>query len=214
MSELWFTSDHHFGHANILSYCKGRAERWSSVEEMNVGLIERWNAVVAPTDRVYVLGDAAMGKRAETVPLYRQLNGRKVLVPGNHDNCWEKGRDGSGSTPGKLAKHEAQYMEWGGFEHILQPPMCVHYDGVLVWLTHLPPIECGDHKEGEAVYDNEIRFFKERPPYPPDDAWMLCGHVHEAWKQHGRVINVGVDVWDYAPVNWKALKELMKEGGE
>jgi calcineurin-like phosphoesterase family protein len=41
---------------------------------------------------------------------------------------------------------------------------------------------------------------------------MLCGHVHEAWKRHVRVINVGVDVWDFYPVSVDQLLEVMKEG--
>ncbi len=73
-------------------------------------------------------------------------------------------------------------------------------------LTHLPPLEC-DKSDTLAF---ESRFVDQRPDYPPDDTWMLCGHVHEAWRQHGRVINVGCDVWDYAPVSAQRLVEIIE----
>jgi calcineurin-like phosphoesterase family protein len=56
MEKVFFTSDTHFGHANIIKYC-GRP--FASVEEMNRELIARWNAVVGPRDTVYHLGDRA-----------------------------------------------------------------------------------------------------------------------------------------------------------
>lgn len=211
MSKLWFTADLHFGHARILEYCTGRAKLWSSVEEMNRGLVERWNAVVSLKDHVMILGDLAMGKRAETVPLLRECNGTKDLVPGNHDNPWEHGRDGSGTTESKLITHRENYYKWGDIRVIRQPPCELMLDmRYKVVLSHLPPIECGDHKAGEIVYDNEVRFTHLRPPYP--EGWMLCGHVHEAWKQHGRVVNVGVDVWNYQPVAATTLVELIEKG--
>lgn len=178
---------------------------------MNLGLIERWNAVVAPEDHVIILGDLAMGKRAETVPLLKRCHGSKDLVPGNHDNCWDKGRDGSGTTKSRLMTHCLNYREWGGLLGIMQPPKWVTLSpSRCVQVSHLPPIECGDHKAGEAVYEHEARFVEHRPPYP--EGWMLCGHVHEAWRTHGRVVNVGVDVWNYQPVAASTIVELIERG--
>ena len=80
----WFTSDLHFGHRNIIGYC-GRP--WGTVEAMNAGLIEGWNAVVAPEDRVYVLGDFSLHGRADAVAMWLgMLKGEKHLVRGNHDD--------------------------------------------------------------------------------------------------------------------------------
>lgn len=206
MSTLWFTSDLHFGHARILEYCKGRAALWSTVEDMNRGLVERWNAVVQPQDTVIILGDLAMGKRAETVPYLQWCAGLKVLVPGNHDSCWEYGRDGYGSTPSQLMKHRRDYQTWGGIDDIwLNSAEFMLDNRIKVVLSHLPPLECDAHPE-------EARFVGLRPPYP--EGWMLCGHVHEAWQQHGRVINVGVDVWDYQPVNVTTLIARVESEGK
>jgi calcineurin-like phosphoesterase family protein len=81
----YFTADQHFGHQNIIEYC-GRP--FHSVGEMNAVLVANWNAVVGPHDTVHVLGDVAMGRREESMPLIGRLAGHKILYPGNHDRCW------------------------------------------------------------------------------------------------------------------------------
>src|SRR6185312_6859120 len=87
MSE-WFTSDHHFGHAKILELLPD-SRPFRDVEEMNGALVDAWNSVVRPGDTVWHLGDVSLGNRRETLALIGpQLNGRKRLVPGNHDYVW------------------------------------------------------------------------------------------------------------------------------
>jgi len=83
MAKVFFTSDTHFNHANIIKYC-GRP--FASVEEMNREMIARWNAAVAPEDTVYHLGDFAMGKPSQWQDILRQLHGaKKILIIGSHD---------------------------------------------------------------------------------------------------------------------------------
>lgn len=84
MKNIWFTSDQHFGHANIIEYEK-ESRPFNSVEEMNECLVDRWNSVVYPGDTVYCLGDFAFGRRNVTLYASR-LNGKKRLVLGNHDS--------------------------------------------------------------------------------------------------------------------------------
>ncbi len=86
--KVFFTSDTHFSHANIIRYC-GRPYR--SVEEMNRDMIARWNAVVQPEDTVFHLGDFALGEVEEWPAILAQLNGaKKILVRGNHDRAVRK----------------------------------------------------------------------------------------------------------------------------
>lgn len=82
MPNTWFTSDTHFGHANIIKYCK---RPFSSVEEMDKTLIANWNNVVAPGDTVYHLGDFAVGG-GEAGDYILALNGIIKFVRGNHDH--------------------------------------------------------------------------------------------------------------------------------
>jgi len=82
LSKIFFTSDTHFGHKNILEYCK---RPFSSVEEMDKRLIENWNNVVKPDDIVFHLGDFAFCGSNRIREIRNQLNGKIILVKGNHD---------------------------------------------------------------------------------------------------------------------------------
>jgi calcineurin-like phosphoesterase family protein len=78
----WFTSDHHWGHANIIRFCN---RPFANVEDMNEALIENWNRVVGKNDVVYHLGDLFWMPTAEAKAVREQLNGRIRLIKGNHD---------------------------------------------------------------------------------------------------------------------------------
>ena len=90
---LWFISDTHFRHSNILTFTRedGTPLRpFSSVEEMDELMIERWNAVVRPSDHVWHLGDVTMlrGNAIKTIDhsIMARLAGHKRLILGNHDH--------------------------------------------------------------------------------------------------------------------------------
>lgn len=184
----FFSSDFHFGHQNIIGYCR---RPFSSVEEMNEMLVSKWNALVGPSDVVHVLGDVAMGRRDETLRFVGQLAGRKILYPGNHDRCWY----GHGPS---AAKFEKEYLA-AGFDEIRQGPHKLRVAGRLVTLCHLP--YRGDSGDTD-------RFNKFRPV--DEGLWLLHGHVHDKWRQNGRMINVGVDVWDFTPVSEGRIADLME----
>ncbi len=80
----FYVADTHFNHANILEM---QPRPFSSIAEHDEHLIARWNAVVAPDDVVYHLGDFALGlNNPERIQgIFARLNGRKFLVYGNHD---------------------------------------------------------------------------------------------------------------------------------
>lgn len=82
MSNLFFTSDNHWFHTNIIKYCN---RPFSSVDEMNEGLIERWNAVVKPNDTVWTLGDVVFSDINNIEGIIKRLNGNLHIVLGNHD---------------------------------------------------------------------------------------------------------------------------------
>ena len=123
--DIWFTADHHFDHANIIKYCH---RPFSSTEEMNEIMIQRWNECVLPEDTVYHLGDFALTCWQRCQDIRSRLNGRIVLIKGNHD------------------RHSAAYYVRAGFDKVHKGEICLRlpeiYAGVLV-LTHkpLPPIE-------------------------------------------------------------------------
>ena len=83
MGKIFFTSDLHFGHENVIGFDN---RPFSSVEEMDAELIKRWNEKVSAGDLVYVLGDFIWKTRNNDAPaLLNSLNGQKYLIKGNHD---------------------------------------------------------------------------------------------------------------------------------
>lgn len=91
MNNIWFTSDTHFGHNNIIKYC---LRPFANAAEMDEAMVERWNAKVKPGDRVYHLGDFAQGNIERQIKTFNKLNGQKFLIKGNHDDmkaCHEMG---------------------------------------------------------------------------------------------------------------------------
>jgi calcineurin-like phosphoesterase family protein len=88
LTELFFVSDTHFGHANILTFrgLDGELIRpgFSSVEEMDELMVENWNKVVPENAHVYHLGDVCFGK-AHIHKIMPRLKGKLRLVVGNHD---------------------------------------------------------------------------------------------------------------------------------
>lgn len=83
----FFTSDLHFGHANIIKYCN---RPWESVEGMDVSLIANWNSVVGQEDKVWILGDVFFCNEQRAKEILYHLNGEKHLVLGNHDKMIRK----------------------------------------------------------------------------------------------------------------------------
>lgn len=87
MSEtVFFTSDTHFGHKLMLADSRRCPRPWTTVDEMNEGLIDNWNDRVKPGDRVYHLGDFSFMTSGKTLEVIKRLNGFIHLVRGNHDN--------------------------------------------------------------------------------------------------------------------------------
>ena len=81
--KIFFTSDLHFGHENVIRFDN---RPFNTVEEMDEEMIKRWNAKVGKDDIVYVLGDFIWKAATnEAVSIIRRLNGQIILIKGNHD---------------------------------------------------------------------------------------------------------------------------------
>jgi calcineurin-like phosphoesterase family protein len=180
----FFTSDLHFGHKNVIEFCN---RPFKDVEEMDAELIRRWNVVVKENDEIFILGDMFFCGKIRAKEILNQLNGKKNLIMGNHD--W-----------GKLKKHRAE--EFG--LNMIVDSLCIRLAGKDVKLSHFPYKGSGDHMDGE---DGKERFSEYR--YQDEGGWLLHGHVHDEWLLRGKQINVGVDVWSYAPVSEYELIEII-----
>ncbi len=187
----WWSSDQHFGHTNIIRYC-GRP--FTDTDAMAAAMVDRWNDVVADSDEVWMLGDLVMNQLPVNLAAHvARLKGRKVLVPGNHDACWQGHRKGPRQVPA--------YYEVGGVAHIVDDPSPVVIAGQQLRISHFPYLIDTHH---------DLRYVEHRPD--DDGGWLLHGHVHEKWRQNGRQINVGVDAWDFAPVSDDTISETIHAG--
>jgi calcineurin-like phosphoesterase family protein len=191
----WFTSDLHFGHANILRFCD---RPFVDVNHMNTAIVNAMNERVSPDDELWILGDVAMGNVDVTLPLVRRLTaGRVVIVAGNHDRfhpCNKK------KATGWLERYE----RLTGAEVINGNTELTLTDGTRVQVSHFP--YAGDSYDRGHV----DRFAAFRPV--DNGGWLLCGHVHEKWRQFGRVINVGVDAWGGWPVSESEIASIISKG--
>lgn len=91
-AKIWFTSDTHFGHKNILKYSTNRQNDMGlslddpdMMKKHDAMLIQRWNMTVKKHDTVYILGDFSFASPEETRKILEKLNGKKHLIIGNHD---------------------------------------------------------------------------------------------------------------------------------
>lgn len=197
----WWTGDEHYGHIRICELA-GRpfphGEGPEAVGLMNKELIRRFNERVGEDDETIHLGDFAMGAIKETLPIVAQLDGWHDLVPGNHDRCFP----GYGKAQ--------QYLQWTGRYHSAGFRVLHFTDygcpktriaGEAARICHFP--YRGDSQDKD-------RYAAWRPQ--DDGCWLLHGHVHQKWRQRGRMINVGVDAWGGYPVSEEQIAELIGAG--
>ena len=86
---IWFTSDQHIGHGNILNFVSsvdGKPVRPGirDVVHMHERIIDGWNESIKDDDVVYCGGDIGWKKNSLEYVMPK-LNGRKRLILGNHD---------------------------------------------------------------------------------------------------------------------------------
>lgn len=106
MQDTWFISDTHFSHKNILSY---EQRPFKDTDEMDEVLIHNWNSVVKPHDLIFHLGDVFFCGSERQQEICTQLNGRKILIRGNHDKQY------SDTKFRKLGFEPFKYYVYGDF---------------------------------------------------------------------------------------------------
>ena len=115
--KIFFTADTHWRHENIIKYCN---RPFSSIEEHDKTLIERWNEIIPEDGIVFHLGDFAFASEQYIKDILEQLNGKKYLIFGNHD--W---------------KRMTKYVCTHYFEDVSQQ-MIIRIDDKIIYLNHFP----------------------------------------------------------------------------
>lgn len=149
----YFTADEHYGHTNIIKYCK---RPFNSIEEMDAILIENFNSKVTKADHTIHVGDFTF-KRPEKY--IKQLNGTHTFLRGNHDKwmnrtyheIWVKTIEGQTVVACHYAmrvwpqSHHGSYMLYG-HSHGKLPPLGLQWD-VGVDNNNYYPISFNELKE-------------------------------------------------------------------
>lgn len=188
--QVFFTSDTHFGHRNVLKFCNRPFE---SVKDMEQQLVANWNNFVTDQDIVFHLGDFSWwDSNTEITRICSKLNGKQIyLVPGNHDldKGWRK-------VPDRMTILGAVVQLW----------IRDHKTGELLFkavLSHYPLMTWNRREEGVPNLHGHLhglkgdgRDGKENPDLNLPYHWNQC--------------DVGVDVWDYKPVNLMALEVALE----
>ena len=179
---IFFTSDTHFSHANILKYCK---RPFANIDEHDKELIYRWNNVVPKDGIVFHLGDVAFGSSQRVKEILSQLNGKIHLVIGNHD--WRR----------IVSEHA-----WR-FENMTQQ-INMRIDGRHTILNHYPLL-CfsGSYRGADSTY--QLFGHVHTSPYTNDGLdnsrmQMLFPTQYD----------VGVDNNDYAPISWNTVNNIIQ----
>lgn len=146
---------------------------------MNWALVKNWNDKVRPEDTVYHLGDVAFRfqEKFEAIQhILRSLNGKKILILGNHDTHIKR--------MGSMFDSHMPYI----WHDVLQGPVMLN-----------PRVRMNHYPEWDAEFLNS-------------GGWHLHGHEHNDNSNRSyRMLDVGVDAQNYAPISYEEIFHIMKE---
>lgn len=191
MPNTFVTTDEHAWHKAIRDLCQ---RPFDSDREMVEELVRRHNKRVDPDATTFHLGDFWFGDRTDgrMAEYIASLNGKHVLVLGNHDRASMTATNGWA--------HQREYLD-AGFEAVVDVATLTLPEvskkkvpggaqARKVLMSHFP--YHADHKDNARYNTFRLR---------DEGMWLLHGHVHGLYTVRDRGVNLGVDVWDFTPVN-------------
>ena len=184
---LYFTSDLHFGHRNVIRFCN---RPFKNEKEMGDKLIENWNSTVTNDDIVFVLGDTFWFNDSRSIKkVLSRLNGETIyILPGNH-------------------------CDFSAYHRVDDERIVLCDDIVVLWLeSEGYPMEGW----GRKIYEIWMSHYPMMTwPHRENGALQLFGHIHskpdkrEGVDQdlplHWNQCDVGCDYWAYKPVKFETL---------
>lgn len=182
IQNIFFTSDNHFMHFNVIEYCNRPFE---SSDQMSKVMIQNWNSVVGKEDIIFILGDFCFSGSAQWSWLLDTLNGTKYLVWGNHDK-------GVPSTKFERMDNIINLL-------ILDPEI---KDGQRISLCHYPMLSWYQSHKGSWQLFGHVHG-KLSNKSLADDGFDITKAVTP------RQLDVGVDVHDFTPISYQEVKTII-----
>jgi len=194
--KIWFTSDPHYFHRRILELSN---RPFANLEQMHEVLIENYNKVVGPGDTVIWVGDCFFGPKVKSKEIMDRLNGKKILVKGNHDQS------------------DTRMIDIG-FDFVCHG-MTLFIRGHGVELKHYPFNPSGFQlAKQRSIFTkafwfrlfNPSKIIKYYQRAPVDyGQYLIHGHTHSKVKFRDRQIHVGVDAWNFKPVSISEIESYI-----
>jgi len=127
MPKTFLIADTHFGHTNIIKY---ENRPFADADAMDSQIVKNWNKTVSKNDKIFIAGDVSFHNKEKTAQIIQQLNGKKILVKGNHDkriNQWwlDIGFE-------EVSNYPIIYKEWFIIQH--EPPTYINEAMPFFWL--------------------------------------------------------------------------------
>lgn len=181
---IWFTSDTHFCHENIIKYCN---RPFNSVKEHDETLIERWNEKVQRNDIIFHLGDFGFASESKLKSILNELNGIKYLIFGNHD--WRR---------------MSETICTRYFQEVSQQ-MVIKVDEQLIYLNHFPFLCFSGSWKG---LDASWQLFGHVHSGPNNDSGLDNERLRYLFPTQ---FDVGVDHNNFYPYSFNEIKEIITE---
>lgn len=183
--KVFFTSDTHFFHKNILEFCQ---RPWQNVTDMGEALVENWNRVVPEDGIVFHLGDFGLGgTQKDWIELRKRLHGKIILVRGNHDF--------------KENSQNKEFLE-SVFDYVTYQFRAT-IDGYRVFMSHFPPLCFSGSWSNSLSLFGHIHTCSVREKNSGldfDRSRFLMPSQYD----------VGTDFNRYTPVPWSEVKEKIE----
>lgn len=175
--KIWFTSDLHFGHRNVLTFCN---RPFADEKEMKEGIINNWNMCVSNDDIVFVLGDTFWFNDSHNIKkTLNKLNGKTIyILPGNHDDFEAYHR----VTDPRIVLCQDVCVVW-----------ITNFNGpkpIELWLSHYPMMTWPHREKGVIQLFGHIH----------SQEGKIKG-VDQELPLHWNQMDVGCDRWSYFPIS-------------
>lgn len=204
--KLFFTSDLHLGHFRIAQLCN---RPYQSCKEMNDALIDNWNKTVPPDGIVINCGDLMLLKNngnnlQEYIKVCNKLNGKQILVRGNHDSVPEY--------------EESGYKKYTNFN-------LEYHEDNLIKICDMLKIIIIDNSNNQLAIIFACHYpLLTFPHRVYNDIYQVYGHIHTLSdgsitgfdsdikdKLLPNQYDVGVDQNDYTPVSYNQLISIFNK---